>query len=185
MSTIAGVTVELSDATVRAGGRVLLQDAAATFEPGQVTLIVGVSGAGKTTLAAFAGRFARRADDGVRCPGHSRVRRRGGFAGPATSRRGRGVPEPRLVRRTLAAGQRPPGRAHRRRRPGHAPPADRSRGTAGGTGRARRRPHRVAQRRPAAAAGHRPDAGLRSGRDPVRRTDRRTGCRHGRRRSPR
>jgi len=46
----AGTTLEIAGLTVRAAGRVLLRDAAATFEPGRVTLIVGPSGAGKSVL---------------------------------------------------------------------------------------------------------------------------------------
>lgn len=46
----AGTTLEITGLTVRAADRVLLHDAAATFEPGRVTLIVGPSGAGKSVL---------------------------------------------------------------------------------------------------------------------------------------
>jgi ABC-type transporter Mla maintaining outer membrane lipid asymmetry ATPase subunit MlaF/ABC-type transporter Mla maintaining outer membrane lipid asymmetry permease subunit MlaE len=42
--------VELSELTVRAGERVLLENASARFEPGTVTLIVGPSGVGKSVL---------------------------------------------------------------------------------------------------------------------------------------
>jgi ABC-type transporter Mla maintaining outer membrane lipid asymmetry ATPase subunit MlaF/ABC-type transporter Mla maintaining outer membrane lipid asymmetry permease subunit MlaE len=45
-----GTAVELRDLRVLAGGRVLLERAAARFEPGQITLIVGPSGAGKSLL---------------------------------------------------------------------------------------------------------------------------------------
>jgi ABC-type transporter Mla maintaining outer membrane lipid asymmetry ATPase subunit MlaF/ABC-type transporter Mla maintaining outer membrane lipid asymmetry permease subunit MlaE len=45
-----GVSVELRELTVRAGGRILLESASASFAPGEVTLIVGRSGAGKSLL---------------------------------------------------------------------------------------------------------------------------------------
>jgi ABC-type multidrug transport system ATPase subunit/ABC-type transporter Mla maintaining outer membrane lipid asymmetry permease subunit MlaE len=45
-----GVSVALRDVTVRAGGKTLLENASASFAPGEVTLIVGRSGAGKSLL---------------------------------------------------------------------------------------------------------------------------------------
>ncbi len=48
--TGGGVAVELRDVTVRAGGKTLLENASASFTPGEVTLIVGRSGAGKSLL---------------------------------------------------------------------------------------------------------------------------------------
>ncbi len=46
----AGTTVKIEQLTVRAAGRVLLNDTSAVFEPDRVTLIVGPSGAGKSVL---------------------------------------------------------------------------------------------------------------------------------------
>lgn len=46
----AGTAVEIAGLTLRAGDRVLLENAAARFEPGEVTLIVGPSGTGKSLL---------------------------------------------------------------------------------------------------------------------------------------
>lgn len=43
-------SIEISGLSVRAGARILLENASARFEPGKVTLIVGASGAGKTVL---------------------------------------------------------------------------------------------------------------------------------------
>lgn len=55
-----GVPVELRDLTLVAGDRVLLDRAAARFEPGKVTLIIGPSGAGKSLLLrAIAGLLDR------------------------------------------------------------------------------------------------------------------------------
>lgn len=45
-----GTTVALRDLTVSAGGRTLLERTEATFPPGQVTLIIGPSGVGKSVL---------------------------------------------------------------------------------------------------------------------------------------
>ncbi len=47
---ISNALVELEGFTLIAGSKVLLKDAAARFEPGRVTLIVGASGAGKSLL---------------------------------------------------------------------------------------------------------------------------------------
>jgi ABC-type transporter Mla maintaining outer membrane lipid asymmetry ATPase subunit MlaF/ABC-type transporter Mla maintaining outer membrane lipid asymmetry permease subunit MlaE len=46
----AGTAVELQDLTLRAGDCVLLQHATAQFKPGQISLIVGRSGVGKSLL---------------------------------------------------------------------------------------------------------------------------------------
>ena len=44
----AGACVEVRELSLQAGGRLLLDGASARFEPGEVTLIVGGSGAGKS-----------------------------------------------------------------------------------------------------------------------------------------
>ncbi len=46
----SGVPVAIDGLTIGAGGRVLLDGAAARFEPGKVTLLIGPSGAGKSLL---------------------------------------------------------------------------------------------------------------------------------------
>lgn len=75
-----GVAVTLDGLTIRAGRRELLRDVHATFEPGQVTLVLGPSGAGKSLLLrAIAGLFDR-AHDGVAVRGAIR------FAGDARRR---------------------------------------------------------------------------------------------------
>jgi ABC-type transporter Mla maintaining outer membrane lipid asymmetry ATPase subunit MlaF/ABC-type transporter Mla maintaining outer membrane lipid asymmetry permease subunit MlaE len=50
LSLRAGTLVEFRDLTVHAGTQQLLEGASAEFSPGQVTLIVGSSGAGKSVL---------------------------------------------------------------------------------------------------------------------------------------
>ncbi|MFM7832176.1 MAG: ATP-binding cassette domain-containing protein, partial [Planctomycetaceae bacterium] len=45
-----GVTLQLRDFNVTAGGRVLLQRATAEFPAGRLTLILGCSGVGKSVL---------------------------------------------------------------------------------------------------------------------------------------
>lgn len=45
-----GTAVEISDLSLRAGPRLLLDHASARFEPGQITLVIGASGAGKSLL---------------------------------------------------------------------------------------------------------------------------------------
>jgi ABC-type multidrug transport system ATPase subunit/ABC-type transporter Mla maintaining outer membrane lipid asymmetry permease subunit MlaE len=79
-----GTTVELSGFSLSAGGKPLLENAAARFEPGKVTLIVGASGTGKTlVLKALAGLVGA-ADEGVRISGSAKfdgremLHRRGG-----------------------------------------------------------------------------------------------------------
>lgn len=69
----SGTLVELADLTIRAGGRTLLENGAARFEPGKVTLIVGCSGAGKTLiLRALAGLIDADRED-VHVTGHVRL----------------------------------------------------------------------------------------------------------------
>ncbi|HEX4149003.1 MAG TPA: ATP-binding cassette domain-containing protein, partial [Pirellulales bacterium] len=46
----SGVTIEFQGLTLVAGRRTLLDDAAARFEPGAITLVMGPSGAGKSLL---------------------------------------------------------------------------------------------------------------------------------------
>jgi ABC-type multidrug transport system ATPase subunit len=41
-----GEGIRVRDLTVRAGGRCLLEGASADFPPGEVTLVIGASGAG-------------------------------------------------------------------------------------------------------------------------------------------
>ena len=61
--------VELRQLTVQAGSRILLEDTSVRFEGGQVTLIVGRSGVGKSTLLkAIAGLIDER-EEGLRVEG--------------------------------------------------------------------------------------------------------------------
>ena len=62
-------SVELRDVTVQAGQRILLEDTSLRFEAGKITLIVGRSGVGKTTLLkAIAGLIDER-EEGLRVSG--------------------------------------------------------------------------------------------------------------------
>ncbi len=61
--------VELCDVTVQAGQRILLEDTSLRFEAGKVTLIVGRSGVGKTTLLKAIARLIDEREEGLRVSG--------------------------------------------------------------------------------------------------------------------
>ena len=61
--------VRLQGVTIRAGSRVLLQDADATFAPREITLIVGSSGAGKTVLLRTLAGLVPSTDPDIRVTG--------------------------------------------------------------------------------------------------------------------
>ncbi len=63
------VHVVIRDLTVRAGPRILLQDTAARFEAGRVTLIVGRSGVGKSTLLRVIAGLLDPHEEGIRVSG--------------------------------------------------------------------------------------------------------------------
>lgn len=48
-----------SDLTFRAGGRALVENVSATFQPGRLHLIIGANGAGKTTFVKLLSRVLR------------------------------------------------------------------------------------------------------------------------------
>lgn len=56
---------EIADFNLRAGKRVLLEDANATFEKGKITLIVGPSGVGKSLLLNTLSGILDRSQDGI------------------------------------------------------------------------------------------------------------------------
>ncbi len=66
---VSTTSVALRDVTVQAGERILLENTSIRFEAGKVTLIIGRSGVGKTTLLkAIAGLIDER-DEGLRVDG--------------------------------------------------------------------------------------------------------------------
>ena len=78
-----GVAVELRDLTIQAGSRMLLQNAAACFEPGEVTLIVGCSGVGKTLLLRQIAGLTDSSQSEIRVSGTVQIGdRQPGNAGP-------------------------------------------------------------------------------------------------------
>ncbi len=67
------VDVELQGLTVQAGSRILLQDTSARFAAGQVTLIVGRSGVGKSTLLKVIAGLLDDREEGIRVTGAVRL----------------------------------------------------------------------------------------------------------------
>jgi ABC-type polar amino acid transport system ATPase subunit/ABC-type transporter Mla maintaining outer membrane lipid asymmetry permease subunit MlaE len=63
------VRVELRHCTIQAGSQVLLADTSAHFEAGDVTLIVGRSGVGKSTLLKAIAGLIDRSDEGLHMSG--------------------------------------------------------------------------------------------------------------------
>jgi ABC-type polar amino acid transport system ATPase subunit/ABC-type transporter Mla maintaining outer membrane lipid asymmetry permease subunit MlaE len=63
------VDVAIRGLTVQAGSRILLQDTSARFEAGQVTLIVGRSGVGKSTLLKVIAGLLDDREEGIRVSG--------------------------------------------------------------------------------------------------------------------
>lgn len=83
------VTVEVEHLTIRAGDHLLLDDAAARFEAGQVTLIVGASGVGKSLLLRALAGLTGEPEEGIVASGD--VKLGGKKLSPAARRRGIGV----------------------------------------------------------------------------------------------
>jgi ABC-type lipoprotein export system ATPase subunit/ABC-type transporter Mla maintaining outer membrane lipid asymmetry permease subunit MlaE len=67
------VDVELQGLTVQAGSRILLQDTSARFVAGQVTLIVGRSGVGKSTLLKVIAGLLDDREEGIQVTGAVRL----------------------------------------------------------------------------------------------------------------
>jgi ABC-type lipoprotein export system ATPase subunit/ABC-type transporter Mla maintaining outer membrane lipid asymmetry permease subunit MlaE len=78
------VDVELQGLTVQAGSRILLQDTSARFAAGQITLIVGRSGVGKSTLLKVIAGLIDDREEGIQVTGAVRL---SGTAGRRLSRR--------------------------------------------------------------------------------------------------
>ena len=67
------VAVQLDGLTLQAGERTLLLDASADFDAGAVTLIVGRSGVGKSTLLRAIAGLLHQDDDQIRVSGRVRL----------------------------------------------------------------------------------------------------------------
>ncbi|MFN9717731.1 MAG: ATP-binding cassette domain-containing protein, partial [Planctomycetota bacterium] len=71
----AGTSVTISRLTVTAGGRQLLRDASTTFAPGEVTLLLGCSGVGKSVLLRILAGLIDESTAGIRFSGDIRFHR--------------------------------------------------------------------------------------------------------------
>ncbi|MFO0949111.1 MAG: ABC transporter permease [Planctomycetota bacterium] len=69
-STTDGTSVEIRGLTVRAGKRLLLENASATFQPRSITLVIGASGAGKTVLLRILAGLIGREHGEIRVSGN-------------------------------------------------------------------------------------------------------------------
>ncbi|MHB0959912.1 MAG: ATP-binding cassette domain-containing protein [Pirellulaceae bacterium] len=113
------VDVELQGLTLQAGSRILLQDTSARFAAGQITLIVGRSGVGKSTLLKVIAGLLDDREEGVTVTGAVRLCDEAGYP-PLKRRHSVGVvfqdyalfDELSPLQNVRLA------RAHRRRRPG-------------------------------------------------------------------
>jgi ABC-type transporter Mla maintaining outer membrane lipid asymmetry ATPase subunit MlaF/ABC-type transporter Mla maintaining outer membrane lipid asymmetry permease subunit MlaE len=65
----AGTSIQLRELTVAAGDRTLLQDAAITFPAGEIILILGCSGVGKSVLLRILAGLIDASHDGIRYSG--------------------------------------------------------------------------------------------------------------------
>lgn len=65
----SGSGISLSDLTVRAGDRVLLEEASAHFRDGDISLIVGPSGVGKSVLLRIIASLVEPAEEGIQYEG--------------------------------------------------------------------------------------------------------------------
>jgi ABC-type transporter Mla maintaining outer membrane lipid asymmetry ATPase subunit MlaF/ABC-type transporter Mla maintaining outer membrane lipid asymmetry permease subunit MlaE len=74
-TTATQVDVVIHDLTVQAGTRILLQDTSAIFAGGKITLLVGRSGVGKSTLLKIIADLLDPLEEGIRVQGQ--VQRRG------------------------------------------------------------------------------------------------------------
>jgi len=69
-ASVSQVDVVVSDLTVQAGTRILLQDTSARFAGGQITLLVGRSGVGKSTLLKIIAGLLDPLEEGIRVQGN-------------------------------------------------------------------------------------------------------------------
>ena len=79
-SEATGTSIELTDFCLSAGGKSLLKDASAQFPAGELTLVLGCSGVGKSLLMRILAGLIDRDHDAIRYTGDIRFQTDAGAA---------------------------------------------------------------------------------------------------------